>query len=312
MSDRKLVRLGKSGIEYLDCVWNFYSGCRHKEQGKCPTVPCWAEEFIRRFGKVYPQGFSPTFYPEAFLSPLAMGKTKGKRIGVCFMGDLFGDWIGPYFNANMIIGTLDTIKKCPQHTFVFLTKNPAGMVPWGPFPDNCEVGFSAWSPESFIDGLREISKVEAKVKWCSLEPLLDWSEQVAGNAWELLDWVAVGALTGTKKQIMEIAPLYPALNLWKLSAKGNRWGLMPPIAWLKNIVEACNEAGTKVFIKDNLYTWLNELPLGEEHDLFFEWQECGAREDYKAFTRFIMGEDIPGTVTIEGNFIPSAEEKPPK
>jgi hypothetical protein len=34
----KTPRLGKSGIEYLDYVWNFYSGCRHKEEGKCPPA----------------------------------------------------------------------------------------------------------------------------------------------------------------------------------------------------------------------------------------------------------------------------------
>mgnify|MGYP001573059987 CR=1 FL=1 len=310
MSDRKLIRLGKSGIEYLDYVWNLYSGCKHKEQGpgpsgaeaKCPPVPCWAEVLIHRHPEFYPDGFAPTFYPEAFLSPLGLkGKGKpldsarGKRIGVCFMGDLFGDWVNPRktfpidlgyakFDEMLYVTIKNTILKCPRHTFIFLTKNPAGLKAWSPFPDNCHVGFSAWSPESFIEGLRCITQVEAKVKWVSLEPMLDWSEQVAGNAWELLDWVAIGALTGTKKQMMALAPKYPALTPWKLSAKGNRWGLMPPVAWLKNIVGQLDAAGTKVFIKDNLYTWLMEIP---HEDLFWEdmsnlRQEFGARESKKA------------------------------
>jgi protein gp37 len=280
-----MKRLSKTGIEYLDYCWNFLSGCRHKEQGKCPPVPCWAKEMAGRFKGHYPNGFTPTFYPEALLSPLALKKPA--RIGVCFMGDLFGDWIGPYFNASMIMLGLDTIKKCPQHTFVFLTKNPAGMRAWSPFPGNCEVGFSAWSPDSFVNGLREIMNVKAKVRWCSLEPLLEWSGEVAGNAWELLDWVAIGALTGNKKQIMETARLYPALTPWKLSASTSRWGLMPPVEWLRNIVEGCDAAGTKVFIKDNLKSWIEYHGMAACQWAAREWvqcrypilrQECGARE----------------------------------
>ena len=172
----KHPRLSKSGIEYLDYVWNFYSGCRHKEQGKCPPVPCWAEELAHRFKDHYPNGFAPTFYPEALLSPLALKKPA--RIGVCFMGDLFGDWVNPkiyignidfhietgegkqVLNSNKSLreSIFDIVEVCSKHTFVFLTKNPAGMKAWSPFPDNCEVGFSAWSPDSFIDGLREISE----------------------------------------------------------------------------------------------------------------------------------------------------------
>lgn len=308
-----LIRLSKSGIEYLDYAWNFYSGCRHKEQGpglngveaKCPPVPCWAEEMAHRFKDHYPDGFEPTFYPEAFLSPLYLPKkpldsARGgpARIGVCFMGDLFGDWVDPEQIINVKLDTgfidhdtlkgwvFDAVKYCPQHTFVFLTKNPAGMIPWSPFPDNCEVGFSAWSPDSFIEGLRYLSQVEAKVKWCSLEPLLEWNTFVAGNAFELLDWVAIGALTGTKKQIVETWSKYPKLTVHKLSASNNRWGLMPPLEWLKNIIEACDGSTesprsatrTKVFLKDNLWTWLQE----DHDDMFWEdmshlRQECGAR-----------------------------------
>jgi protein gp37 len=317
----KTPRLSKSGIEYLEWVWNFYSGCRHKQQGpgmngveaKCPPVPCWAEELTGRFKDHYPQGFKPTFYPEAFLSPLSLKKPA--RIGVCFMGDLFGDWVdpeqmihiklnyGPEIDISLIREVKFIIKSCWQHTFIFLTKNPAGMLPWSPFPDNCEIGYSAWSPDSFIDGLRYISQVEAKVKWCSLEPLLEWNTFVAGNAFELLDWMAIGALTGNKKQIMELGMQYPALTPWKLSASNNQWGLMPTYDWIKNIVVNCDgstgsprdaaglpqntaASGTKVFLKDNLYTWLMECPP-EDRDIYWAdisnlRQDCGAREKNKA------------------------------
>lgn len=304
-------RLSKTGIEYGDLAWNFYSGCQHKAQGKCPPVPCWAAQFVKRFPKVYPNGFEPTFYPGAFLSPFHVKKPS--RILVCFMGDLFGDWvdleqkfliksIGGYQVKNKLKRLIrPTLDWCPQHTFIFLTKNPRGMIPWGKFPDNCEVGFSAWSRESFIEGLRWITKVDCKVKWCSLEPLLEWSDEVTGDAFELLDWVAVGALTGTKGQMQELTEKYPSHTLMKISPRGNYWGLMPPLAWLRNIVENCDKAGTKVFIKDNLYEWIiksftlnkdltryipgyflnigkyNVEGLGDTYVAYLR-QECGARD----------------------------------
>jgi protein gp37 len=314
----KLIRLGPSGIEYLDYVWNFYSGCQHKENSFkrdykkyhfgdmefsitrahapiCPPVPCWAEEMTKRFRNHYPNGFAPTFYPEAFLSPLYLKKPS--VIGVCFMGDLFGDWVDPDIELiNMfsykrlkvpgywtIKGTIfEVIKTCPQHTFIFLTKNPAGMVKWGRFPDNCWVGFSATNPEEFTERLAQISKVEARVKWCSLEPLLNWDPAFKTDAWRMLDWVAIGALMGTRGQIEESYFKYapkpagenwtpneikkledtggPPLKSFKLSAGGNRWGLMPSVEWLKSIVGQLDACGVKVFLKDNL------LPILREND----------------------------------------------
>ncbi len=292
MSNKK-PRLGPTGIDkYIDIVWNFYSGCRHKEQGQCPPVPCWAENFVMRFKNLYPNGFQPTFYPDAFIAPLFLSKHKSYRIGVCFMGDLFGDWVNPsdeISNKNCTLqnAIFSVIRQCPQHTFIFLTKNPAGMRKWGKFPTNCEVGYSAWDEASFMNGLAQISNIDAPVHWCSLEPLLGWSENFLGNAMGLLDWIALGALTGTKQKMLKLESQYFALSPWTLDYKEKRWGLMPPDSWLENIVRQCDAVGTKVFIKNNLFTWLNELPLGEQHDLFFEEigklrQECGRKQKQEA------------------------------
>jgi hypothetical protein len=286
----KLIRLSHSGIEYFNdvkgspgYVWNFYSGCRHQAAGICPPILCWAETITRRFRDHYPNGFEPTFYPEAFLSPLFLKKPS--HIGVCFMGDLFGDWINPrgdfrlsYLQAeqrliqpdgtSLVIADADNpnisllalikyvINSCPQHTFVFLTKNPDGMVPWSPFPNNCEIGTSVTNPKELVERSTRMTGIVATVKWCSLEPLLWWDEKFKTELWGIFDWVAIGALTGNKAQIMELAPRYPELTPFRLSERGNQWGLMPPIAWLKSIVEQLDACGTKVFLKDNLYKWI--------------------------------------------------------
>ena len=61
-------RLSKSAIEYLDYVWNFASGCTKD------CAYCWARKITCRFAGRYPNGFEPTVYPEAFLSPLHLKK----------------------------------------------------------------------------------------------------------------------------------------------------------------------------------------------------------------------------------------------
>jgi len=299
----KLIRLGPTGIEYGDYAWNFYSGCRHHEEGKCAANPCWAETFVKRFPKVYPNGFAPTFHPEAFLSPLALPKKKafnrvdGKpRVLVNFMGDMFGDWVDPRqkfpldlgyakFDEMLYITIKNTILKRPDLTFVFCTKNPAGMQSWGKFPDNCEVGFSLTDSEEFLPRFEAMAEVNARVKWISIEPLLKWREDFYTDAWKEFDWVALGGLTGARGDLDRVIGDYPKLRFRHLSEKGNRYVLAPPVAWLKNIVSQCDAAGTKVFIKDNLSKWLTDYDFEThmaDHDLFFETmsglrQDCGGR-----------------------------------
>jgi len=83
----KTPRLSRSGIEYLDYVWNFESGCTNG----CPY--CYARKIVHRFPDHYPTRFEPTIYPEALLSPLYIKKPS--IIGCCYMGDLFDDAIDP-------------------------------------------------------------------------------------------------------------------------------------------------------------------------------------------------------------------------
>lgn len=78
-----------------------------------------------------------------------------------------------------------------------------------------------------------LSRIEAKVKYISFEPLLAWWWQdgcldLAGYLSEAgINWVILGAQT---------KPYNP-----------------PKIEWVREIVEACDKAGIPVFLKDNLY-----------------------------------------------------------
>lgn len=223
-------RLSKSGIEYLDYVWNFASGCTKG----CSY--CYAKKIATRFPGHYPNGFEPTLYPEAFTSPWHLRKPS--TIGVCFMGDLFDDAIDP--NALVTWGDrvhsekvalrrriFWTIQQAPQHRFLFLTKQPQNLAKWSPFPDNCWVGVSVTGSDGVTAALAALNHIVAPVKYLSLEPLLG---PVAGFMFQAImtavDWVIIGAQTK------------PAIQ--------------PKLEWVEEIVGAADRAGIPVFLKDSL------------------------------------------------------------
>ncbi|MDP2729152.1 MAG: DUF5131 family protein [Dehalococcoidales bacterium] len=282
-----MKRLSRTGIEYGDYAWNFYPGCLHQPQGICPVTNCWAEGMSKRQRQDFHQ---PQLLPERLLLPLTIKKPA--RILVNFMGDLFGDWVDP--NQHIRLGDIGTppavtedmetplkgfifqvIQQCPQHTFIFLTKRPENLIKWSPFPENCWVGVTVWDNETFFRAIYTqppygigLKAVRAKHKWLSIEPLLG---QIHIKTQDLtgIDWLVIGAQTGYKGKLVEFQKTHPALQLVKLSADGSQYVLLPPLEWVREIVEAANAVGIPVWLKDNLYKLLMERPA-EDHDLYWE------------------------------------------
>ena len=246
----KLIRLSSTGIEYGDYAWNFASGCGNNIDGKCKAggFRCWAYPITQRFAERYPNGFNPTIYLEALLSPLYLKKPS--RILCAFMGDLFWDcpefdpWIEivlrgengrVFFEGSLRDRIMMTIDQCPQHTFLFLTKQPQNLIKFSPFPDNCWVGVSATDSDMLYTAYCHLAKIQAKVKYISFEPLLSY---VKGNASILKDmfreagisWVILGSQT---------KPYRP-----------------PTIEAVRKIVQAADKAGIPVFLKENLKSFL--------------------------------------------------------
>ncbi len=245
----KLIRLSPTGIEYGDYAWNFASGCGNHVNGKCKSggFACWAYSITQRFDDHYPNGFEPTIYPEALLSPLYLKKPS--RILCAFMGDLF--WNCPEFDPDRKIETLlpsqvgslnmslkgwifTTIKQCPQHTFLFLTKQPRNLLKFSPFPDNCFVGVTI---TQCLDGIGYMADVEAQHKFISFEPLLYYS---------------VDALTASE--------LFRVNGIsWIILGSQTRPTVSPKIEWVQEILVAAHNAGDlPVFLKDNLRPLIEE------------------------------------------------------
>lgn len=241
----KLIRLSPTGIEYGDYAWNFASGCGNNIDGKCKGggFNCWAYSITQRFGGHYPNGFKPTVYPEALCSPLHLKKPS--RILCAFMGDLFGDWFNPDEKIQALMPSrkasiqmslkgwiYTTIKQCPQHTFIFLTKQPQNLIKFSPFPDNCWVGGTVTNNDLWRRVIYWLGYLtQARVKFISFEPLL---ERICLpplpftmiNGTRLIDWVIIGAQT---------KPYKP-----------------PKWEWVSEIIEACIKANIPYFLKNNL------------------------------------------------------------
>ena len=163
--------------------------------------------------------------------------------------------MGEYWPREWTEMELQLMRDCPQHRFYTLTKQPQQLSQWSPFPDNVWIGVTATNQESYYDGVSNIAKVEAKIKFVSFEPLLEQinggecAEEYRLGSIDEFDWLIIGACTGTVKEMSRLVDKYPHLTPMQW---GNKWTAQPQIKWLREIVEAADKAGVPVFLKDNL------------------------------------------------------------
>ncbi len=249
----KLIRLSHSKIEYIinpdgsrGYSWGIFSGCCNHLVNKCggdgKDFNCWTRSITHRFRNHYPQGFSPYYYPEAINSPMYLKKPS--RIAVGWVGDIIG--YGLQYKEQIY----NTIKACPQHIFLFLTKNHDRLVNWENFPDNCWVGQTVTNQGDADRTFNDFAKVEATVKYLSLEPLLgkiDISPYLRG-------WVNAGTTFENPEGVERYDVDGALVNHihWLIIGGQTRPTVMPKIEWVREIVEAADKAGIPVFLKNNL------------------------------------------------------------
>lgn len=213
------IQLGDKGINWTDATWNPITGCLHG----CKY--CYAREFADRFGR----SFEPQFHPELLGDPIKR-KTPTK-IFVGSNADVFGKWV----EREWIDAILETVRKCPQHTFQFLTKNPARLQEFNPWPANCWVGGTVDERSRLKPTLDALYRAKAQVRFISFEPLnADMGIPFMAGS---VEWIIIGAQTG-------------------------RHAHQPKAEWISDLIKAAKSAMVSVWFKDNLI-WsprLNEWP----------------------------------------------------
>ena len=225
--------MSSTSIEWCDYSLN-------PVKGLCPVACSYC--YARRMYKRYHWNETIRFEHATFLRELGQIH-KPSRIFVGSTMDLFGDWVQKEWMEQI----LDVVKYLKQHTFIFLTKRPAGMAQWS-FPDNCWVGVSMTEPFPVTFPLKHLAAVQAKVKFVSFEPLLEWGYlSRIGESLERagVNWVIIGQQTPVSKKTA------------------------PEPAWVQDILVGAHNAGClPVFIKDNLVpvlaeAWPGWTPLRE-------------------------------------------------
>ena len=221
--------------------------------------------------------FFPRFWEERLTEPLSCLKDElsyypqqPKGIFVCDMGELFGDWIPLKWQEEVfeVIRACTRSKNILNHRFYLLTKQPQKLIRFSPFPANCYIGVTVTGHNSFWRALSYLKDIKATVKFLSLEPLLEHikllpppysnfepvNKPVSSEALRLagISWLIIGACTGSLEGIKRTNYIYKDTDGLMPLPYGKKWTLQPKIEWVEELVEAADEAGISVFLKDNL------------------------------------------------------------
>ncbi len=194
-------------------------------------------------------------------------KRKARGIFTCDMSDLFGIGIPKSWTRQI----LEAIRINSVDRFYLLTKQPQELVKWSPFPPNCWVGASVTNAQEQSDAYVGLGRIQATVKYLSYEPLLSnvvIEPQFLKDAG--IDWLIIGAQTKPT--------------------------VMPEVSRVREIVEAADLAGVKVFLKDSLRPLLSpdNLLCAEP---FYRYTDLGKRDDQNPIAyRQEMPEVVPCAV----------------
>jgi protein gp37 len=139
------------------------------------------------------------------------------------MGDLFHPCT-PWKQIKTVLAAVDLM---PQHTHIFLTKNPARYQEFNPWPENCWLGTTVTNQQDAHERIPKMWNIMAKVRFVSFEPLLGKIDPKLCPGY--IDWIIIGALTG---------PI----------SKRNQ----PDPAWVQYLIDQFRESGVPIFLKDNL------------------------------------------------------------
>lgn len=208
-----------SRIEWTEATWNPTVGCTKISLG-CKN--CYAEAMAKRLQAMgtpgYANGFKLTVLPERLEEPLR--RKKPTVYFVNSMSDLFHKSVSDAYIEQVF----DVIQRSPHHTFQVLTKRAERLTSFfkhRAVPSNAWIGVSVEDQESGVPRINHLRKVDARIRFLSVEPLLNDVGEL-----DLTDihWVIVGGESGPKARPMKLE-------------------------WVESIQQQCKEQSVQFFFK---------------------------------------------------------------
>lgn len=189
-----------SDIEWTEQTWNPTAGCTKISSG-CKY--CYAERMAKRLQAIGVKGYEDSFklniLPWRLEEPIK--RKKPTMYFVNSMSDLFHNNV-PF---DYIDRVFETIRATPQHTYQVLTKRASRMRMYfssngRTVPPNAWLGVSVENKKHGLPRIEELRKIEASIRFLSVEPLLEDLGQL-----DLLGihWVIVGGESGPKARAMK-------------------------------------------------------------------------------------------------------------
>ncbi len=209
----------QSTIEWTEQTWNPMTGCTKVSPG---CKHCYAEVMARRLQAMntpgYECGFELSMHPSRLVQPLQ--RKKPTMFFVNSMSDLFHEDVPDSFLDRVF----EVIRKTPFHTYQILTKRAERLPAYfksRECPPNVWLGVSVEDREYGLPRINKLRKVNAAVRFLSVEPLL---EDLGPVNLADIHWVIVGGESGHRAR-----PMQPH--------------------WVDNIRIQCEESGVSFFFK---------------------------------------------------------------
>lgn len=232
--------MNRTKIETCDFTTSPVSGCKHG------CWYCYAKRGYERFHR----SFEPTFHPDRLYE---IGHIKGPveadnrwrkpwivkafpktwLVFMCSVADLFAEWTQP----EWCDAVLDKIREPSADDVIFqlLTKSPEGIPDDSTFPENVWLGVTV-TQQSEIPLLETLvaEDIPSNGKFfLSCEPLLGLIS-IPKELGELLDWIVVGKLTGSRRVPLEAH-------------------------WVTSLVAQAQALNIPIFVKDSVVSELGDL-----------------------------------------------------
>ena len=210
----------KTKIAWCDSTLSVSYGCSGCEI----SGHCYAERMCHRFPKRYP-GLTQNgkwtgkiqLNEKGLDIPLHWNRPRKIFVNSC--GDLFA----PGVSADYLAQVWEVMEKCPQHTFMILTKQPKQMFEnrrAGIPLKNVWLGVSVTDQKTADQRTELLRQTPATVSWISAEPLL---APITPNL-EGIGWLVAGGESGPGAR-----PMRPE--------------------WVRSLRDQCQEAGVAFFFK---------------------------------------------------------------